>query len=183
MARYIALLRAINVGGRVVTMDRLRRAFVAGGCREVETFLASGNVVFESRARAATLEHTIENRLTDALGYQVVAFVRTDVELAAVANHVAFPAQAVARAAALNVGFVREPMGLAAAAALTRLETPLDRFHVQGREVYWLCRVRQNESTFSNAVFERALGIRATFRGISTVTRLSAKYPPATRCP
>ena len=49
MIRYIAFLRAINVGGRVVTMSRLRDVFVGLGFRGVDTFIASGNVVFESR--------------------------------------------------------------------------------------------------------------------------------------
>ena len=46
--KYAAFLRAINVGGRVVKMDRLRTLFEAAGLRGVETFIASGNVVFES---------------------------------------------------------------------------------------------------------------------------------------
>ena len=48
IARHIAFLRAINVGGHTVTMDRLRRLFGEMGFRGVETFIASGNVVFEA---------------------------------------------------------------------------------------------------------------------------------------
>jgi uncharacterized protein (DUF1697 family) len=65
---------------------------------------------------------------------------------------------------------------------LRTLRTEIDDFHVHGREVYWLCRRKQSESTFSNAVFERALRVSTTFRGIRTVVRLAAKYgfsPPS----
>ena len=49
--RYVAFLRAINVGGHVVKMDRLRNLFEALGFSGVRTFIASGNVLFDSAAR------------------------------------------------------------------------------------------------------------------------------------
>ncbi len=58
--RYIALLRAVNVGGRTVKMDRLRVLFEEMKLRNVETFIASGNVIFETTASAAPLE--VEDR-------------------------------------------------------------------------------------------------------------------------
>lgn len=67
MARHVALLRAINVGGRTVKMDVLRGACEALGLTSVETFIASGNVIFESRARAAVLEEKIETHLGSVL--------------------------------------------------------------------------------------------------------------------
>jgi hypothetical protein len=56
------------------------------------------------------------------------------------------------------------------------LRTDIDDFHVNGREVYWLCKKKQSDSKFSNVRFEKALQIRATFRGVSTVTKLAGKY-------
>ena len=83
--RYIALLRAINVGGRVVKMDRLRTLFETAGFDAVETFIASGNVVFDSsRRNAGDLERTIESHLKKALGYPVATFVRSMPELSAI---------------------------------------------------------------------------------------------------
>jgi hypothetical protein len=55
------------------------------------------------------------------------------------------------------------------------LKTGIDDFHLNEREVYWLCKVKQSESKFSNAVFERATGARVTFRGVSTIAKLAAK--------
>ena len=51
MPKYVALLRAINVGGHTVKMDHLRSLFEAIGFSNVETFIASGNVIFDSRSK------------------------------------------------------------------------------------------------------------------------------------
>jgi len=179
-ARYIAFLRAINVGGHVVTMARLRQLFARMGYRGVETFIASGNVVFEAAGNAAAAEGTIAAGLEKALGYDVATFVRTPAEVAAIAVHPAFGAAEVARARTQCVGFLAEPLGKAAAGKLMALRSEVDDFHVHGREIHWLCRVGQSESDFSNAVFEKATGVRATFRNINTVRKLAAKYATTT---
>ncbi len=179
VARHIAFLRAINVGGHTVTMDRLRRLFGKMGFRGVETFIASGNVVFEAVGSAAHAEQTIAAGLEKALGYDVATFVRTPAELAAVTAYEAFDAADVARARTHCVGFLAAPLGTAAAAKLMALRTEVDDFHAHGREIHWLCRVGQSESVFSNAVFEKTTGVRATFRNINTVRKLAAKYAPS----
>jgi uncharacterized protein (DUF1697 family) len=72
MPRYVAFLRAINVGGHIVKMDALRRHFASLGFDDVETFIASGNVIFQSRSTAAAaLERRIEACLEERLGYEV----------------------------------------------------------------------------------------------------------------
>ncbi|MBK8836052.1 MAG: DUF1697 domain-containing protein [Anaerolineae bacterium] len=72
MRRYFAFLRAINVGGRNVTMAVLRNAFTSLGLQDVETFIASGNVIFASKSDdCAALESTIEAGLQKTLGYEV----------------------------------------------------------------------------------------------------------------
>ncbi|HXW01123.1 MAG TPA: DUF1697 domain-containing protein, partial [Anaerolineae bacterium] len=52
LPKYIAFLRAINVGGHTVKMDYLRRLFEEMGFSKVETFIASGNVIFEAVAKS-----------------------------------------------------------------------------------------------------------------------------------
>ena len=180
MPRFIAFLRAINVGGRTVTMARLREEFEALGLTDVETFIASGNVIFTSRPTAlAALEKKVEARLRASLGFEVATFIRTDAEVAAVAGYKAFAASHVRGAGALCVGFLAGPLDAAATRALMAFKTDIDDFHTKGREVYWLCKTKQSDSTFTNARFERALKIRATFRGINSVARLAAKYGPS----
>ncbi len=58
--KYVAFLRAVNVGGRLVKMDVLRGIFEKLGLTEVSTFIASGNVIFESDGAPDDLEAAIE---------------------------------------------------------------------------------------------------------------------------
>ncbi len=75
MERYVAFLRAINVGGHTVKMDYLRQVFESFGLSGVETFIASGNVVFEApTADARALDEQIGQGLREALGYDVATF-------------------------------------------------------------------------------------------------------------
>ena len=177
--RFIAFLRAINVGGHIVKMTQLKTAFEALGLKDVETFIASGNVIFTTRATdTAALEKTIETRLRKTLGYDVATFLRTDAEVAAVAGYPAFKAAQITGAKAFCVGFTGKPLDAAAKKALMRFKSADEDFHTNGREVYWLSMVGQGHSTFNNASLEKALQIRSTFRSLTTVVRLAAKYKP-----
>jgi uncharacterized protein (DUF1697 family) len=177
MPKLVAFLRAINVGGHTVSMAALREAFGAVGLKDVETFIASGNVIFTARpGNTAALERKIENHLEGLLGYEVKTFVRTQAEVAAIAAYQPFSAARVRAATTLNVAFLAEPLAPAAVKVLTAMRTPIDDFHVNGREMYWLCQTRQSESTFSNVRFEKAVGRKATFRGLKTIVKLAAKY-------
>jgi uncharacterized protein (DUF1697 family) len=177
MPRLIAFLRAINVGGHTVSMATLKTEFDALGLKDVETFIASGNVIFTTRSTdLAALATRIEARLRASLGFEVATFLRTTAQVASIAVYRPFPATLIAAAGAFCVGFLDRPLDAAAARALLAFKTDIDDFHTKGREVYWLCRERQGESTFSNANMERALKVRATFRGINTVTRIAARH-------
>ena len=92
MFRFIAFLRAINVGrGRTVKMQSLRQVFESLGFFRVATFIASGNVIFETKTRdTKTLEKKIEERLREVLGYEVPTFIRREAELVKIANYQPF---------------------------------------------------------------------------------------------
>lgn len=177
MPRYVAFLRAINVGGRNVKMDSLCQLFESLGFSNVEAFIASGNIVFETQSKSArSLERKIEDRLREALGYEVAAFIRTDAELAAVASYEPFRQPDLDAAAALNIAFLADGLDDELKRKVMALRTDVDDFHVHGREIYWLCRKRQSESKISNAVLEKTLGRKTTLRGANTVRRMAAKY-------
>ena len=177
MPKLVAFLRAINVGGHTVSMDTLRREFEAIGLKDVETFIASGNVVFTAPpGKTTALERKIEKRLHDSLGYEVRTFIRTEAEVAAIAGYKPFEDAQLRSAQAVNVALLGDSLEPAAVKLLMAMRTSIDEFHVNGREMYWLCRKKQSESTFSNARFEKALGGRATFRGVKTIVKLAAKY-------
>lgn len=179
MTRTFAFLRAVNVGGRTVKMDKLRALFISMGFTGVETFIASGNVIFAAdNPDTAALQAQIEGELHQALGYAVATFLRTDAEVAAIARYEPFPAPALAASGALNVAFLADPLSTAEEQLLMTLKTAIDDFHVDGREVYWLCQTKQSESSFSNTVFERTLRKKTTLRGISTIRKLAARSAP-----
>ena len=115
MSRFVCFLRAINVGGHTVTMADLRGHFAALGLADVETFIASGNVIFTSRSNnAKAIEKKIEAHLLKSLGYEVITFVRALPEVAAIARYKPFTAAQLKTDGALNVAFLTEPAGSAA---------------------------------------------------------------------
>jgi len=175
--RYVALLRAINVGGHIVKMDRLRALFEDLGLANVATFIASGNVIFDSPSTdTRALERQIEAHLKQSLGYAVDTFIRTPAELAAIVEHDPFPGEDEADRHALYVTFVREPLGADARGRLSAFCTPTDEFHAHQREVYWLCRIKMSDSPITGARLEKAYGGSGTMRNVTTVRKLAAKY-------
>jgi uncharacterized protein (DUF1697 family) len=177
MPRYVAFLRAINVGAHLVKMDELRRQFEKLGLADVQTFIASGNVIFTSPSKdAKALERRIEARLEQAFGYEVRTFVRTESEVAKIAASAPFKTARIKTARTCCVGFLEAALKPDAVKAVMALKTADDDLHVDGRELYWVSTKRQGESQFSNALLERTLKARSTFRGINTIVRLAAKH-------
>lgn len=177
MSRYFAFLRAINAGrGRTVKMEVLRQAFEALGFSGVSTFQASGNVIFEATGQnPRLLESRIEKRLRATLGRAVPAFIRTDAELAEIANYRPFrlgeddPAE-------LNIIFLADALDEQRVKKVMALETDTDEFHVHGREIYWLRRRKAAASGFSSVPLEKTIGLSLTIRGSRTVKKLVEKY-------
>jgi uncharacterized protein (DUF1697 family) len=177
MTKHIAFLRAINVGGHTVKMDHLRDLFESFGNSSVETFIASGNVIFESKSTDVdSLAKKIEQGLKESLGFEVATFIRSDSELAGIAAYKPFPTPQMDSATAFNVMFLSKPLDANSKKLLMDLNSDIDDFHVHGREVYWLCLKKQSESKFSNAVLEKTLGVNSTMRGINTIKKMAAKY-------
>lgn len=178
MPKYVAFLRAINVGGHTVKMDHLRRLFEDLDFSNVQTFIASGNVIFESKSTSAkTLEKKIEKHLQDALDYEVATFIRTTSELAVIADYKPFPDEELkAEGNALYIAFLADKPGGEAKRKVLSLTTKADEFHVHGRELYWLCRKKISESEVSGALLAKALGAQTTLRNSTTVKKIAAKY-------
>ena len=175
--KYVAFLRAINVGGHVVTMDQLKKLFVGLGFRDAETFIASGNVVFSSTAKGtAALEQKIEAGLEKKLGYEVRTFLRSGAEVATIAAGQPFKPAVMKAATVINVGFMAEPLSAEQVKTLLGYRCDVDEFAAVGREVYWLCRTRSSESPFFKVRFEKVVGAAVSFRNMNTVVRLTDKY-------
>src|SRR5882672_1221784 len=178
MPKYVAFLRPINVGGHTVKMDHLRGLFEALGFSNVETFIASGNVIFDSTSKSTkALEKKIESHLQKNLGYAVATFIRSTSELAVLANYKPFSDSDLnSTGHTLYVGFMASEPSDTARGKLQSLATKTDDFHLRGREVYWLRRAKFSESDISGALLGKILGMPATLRNVTTVKKLAAKY-------
>ena len=177
MPRYAALLRAINVGGRIVKMTELCALFEQARFTEVQSVIASGNVLFSSRAGdTAALERRIEAALRKGLGYDVETFVRDAGELDAVVAHDPFDAKdPVLDSHTVHVIFTRSTIDREHTERISALGTDYDEFHVFGREVFWRTRGRSSDSKIKPSAFARAFAEPGTARNITTVRKLAAK--------
>ncbi len=178
MPRYVAFLRAINVGGHTVKMDRLRALFEAMGFDGVSTFIASGNVIFDSPSEdAAALEGRIERHLQAELGYAVGTFLRTAQEVARAAAAKPFGDATDEAGRTLMVTFLKTPLEAGAVRRLKELESENDRFQADGLELWWLTGARMTDSPAA-APMAKIMGASGTMRNVTTVRKLAAKHPP-----
>jgi uncharacterized protein (DUF1697 family) len=178
MPKYVAFLRAINVGGHIVKMDQLRKLFEALPFDNVETFIASGNVIFDTRTKSvAALEKKIAKHLESSLGYEVTTFIRSVDEIARISAFKPFSESEVeADGNQLYVIFVGDKPTDTAIKTIMSLRSDIDDFCCSEREVYWLYRRKAGESKFYGPLLEKSLGIQATVRNVNTVRRLAKKY-------
>lgn len=173
MARYAAFLRAINVGGHIVKMDALRALCEQCGLSNVETVIASGNVIFDSRATASALEKKIEAHLHESLGYEVATFVRAVDDLAPVVTRAE---KALGGWKSVYVGFLKSAMTREQQERVTAFAGEGERFAFADREIYWVVNAGVSDAKFSYAALERILKSPATFRNVNTVRKIATKY-------
>jgi len=158
-------------------MGVLRQTFESLGFVGVATFLGSGNVVFETRAKdVRRLEKTIEGGLKQALGYSVPVFIRTHAELKEILTSEAFDKPLIFDADA-NIIFLAHNLDQKDRANLMALATENDRFRVHRREVYWWRRKKPGTSLFSTVPSAKVLSEPFTIRSTNTIRRLVAKWP------
>jgi uncharacterized protein (DUF1697 family) len=173
--KYVAFLRAINVGGHNrVAMADLRELLGGLGYDAVRTHLQSGNAVFAApgaRSSAERLTGEIEGALARELGVGVKVLVRTHAELerAIAANPLLEVAEDHAR---LLVTFLSRAPAREALDALAPAEFEPDVFAVGEREIYTYYPQGVRATKLSNAFWERRLGVVASARNWNTVTRL-----------
>jgi uncharacterized protein (DUF1697 family) len=174
----IAFLRAINIGTRRMKMEALRLPFVQLGLLDVETFIASGNVLFQTPSTPYhILEQQIEQQLKQTFGYEVDTFLRSLDEVVELANYHPFPeALEQPDQAIVAVAFTRHELQEQHSEALAALNNPLDALHTRGRDFYWMRRPPFQQSKLSNARFERLLKQPLTIRNQSTLQNIAKKY-------
>lgn len=176
--RYVAFLRGINLGKRRPPMTRLKALFEELGFSEVETFIASGNVIFTAAKRTSSsrLEKGIAARLEARLGYEVDTFVRTADEVAKIAQAKVFPEDGQP-GITIHVAFLQEALAPSAARKLAAVRTDYDAFYVKGREFYWLCRGRMSDSKVWTLPEMKEIKLpTTTMRNITSIRKLVEKH-------
>jgi uncharacterized protein (DUF1697 family) len=177
MPTYVALLRAVNVGGTgKLPMADFRKLLEGLGFRNVETYIQSGNAVFDASGSATKVSAAIAAGLEKLTGAAVDVMIRTHEELSRVIAENPFAAESAADGARVHVGFLAGPAPAAAEAALSRIVTQYparrDRYHLAGNTIYLHLPDGAAETKFSGKTMDRALGIAATARNWNTVLKL-----------
>ncbi len=171
---FVALLRGINVGGKnKLPMKALVGLFEEAGCRDVRTYIQSGNVVYRAgshlgKAVPASVAKAIEREL----GLQVPMVIRTAAELAAVVQENPFLKQGV-DPKFLHVAFLAGKPTKAQVRALDPERSPRDEFVVSGRELYLHCPEGMARTKLTNAYLDSKLETVSTVRNWKTVNVLA----------
>ncbi len=172
MPRYAAFLRAVNVGRRRVKMDVLRNHMTAIGFENVQSYIASGNLIFDSSLRSlGKIERLIESHLEEELRFAVTAFVRTKRDVQTIAGN----PHLVSEIGTVSVGLLKHVPSKETVQSLMSRANSKNMFEIDNREVYWRCLTSLLDSEFSNVDFEKVLQQEATFRKSTTVQAIATK--------
>ena len=173
---YIALLRGINVSGhKTVKMELLRASFERLGFQNVETYVQSGNVVFEATEKdAARLSEAIGKTILRDFGFPVPVLLRTAKEMERIVQENPFLNQAGIDHSKLHVTFLSAAAPKSAARDLEPLVVKPEQFHIHSWEIYLYCPNGYGRSKLSNNAIEKKLGVEATTRNWKTVNALLA---------
>jgi uncharacterized protein (DUF1697 family) len=174
--RYIALLRGINVSGHnIIRMEALRDCFAGLGCRNVQTYLQSGNVIFEpGRQEAAPGGQDISSKIRRDFGFPVPVILRTAEELERIVHQNPFLKKPAVDHTKLHVTFLSTSAPKSAGADLEALATAPEQFHVYDREIYLYCPNGYGRTKLSNNAIEAKIRVAATTRNWKSVQALLA---------
>jgi uncharacterized protein (DUF1697 family) len=169
----IALLRGVNVGGKnKLPMADLRQAFLAAGCRQVRTYIQSGNVVFRaSRNRADRISQAVARSLAERFGVKVPVIQRSIAELEAARDSNPFLAAGCDNAK-LHVVFLADAPDSSGVARLDPDRSPPDEFALHGREIFLFCPNGMARTRYTNAYWDSSLKTTSTVRNWKTVLKL-----------
>ena len=175
MTAYVALLRAVNVGGRnSLSMPKLREVLAGKGLDDVSTVLQSGNVLFTSSKSEASVTKLVRETIADEFGLEGAVVVRSAAELTAVAKQNPFVKRGEERdPKSLHVAFLEKAPAKAAVRKVDPDRSPPDAFDVRGREVYLSYPNGSGRTKLTLSYLERVLGVQGTARNWRTVQRLA----------
>jgi uncharacterized protein (DUF1697 family) len=175
MTRYVAFLRAINVGGhRLIKMEELARIFTAAGLKNARTYIQSGNVIFDATsANALALGKKIEKALRHVLGFEVPVMIRRLADIEEIVRRNPFKKIKPGDDAMLFVVFLSdEPQHDPELPLMSAIEN-IEVFEVKDRAAFIVSRRKKNGMFgYPNKFIEKELGVLGTTRNWSTVNKI-----------
>ena len=184
MPVFVALLRAVNVGGYgKLSMADFRALLEDLGYQQVQTYIQSGTAVFEAKGTAASVARELAAALKKHTGAPVEVVIRTHEELTRVIAENPFAAEASADGARVHLVFLAGAAPAGAAQGLQRIvdQYPArrDRFHLAGHTLYLHLPDGAADTKFTGKTMDRALGgVVGTARNWNTVVKLHAMSAP-----
>jgi uncharacterized protein (DUF1697 family) len=172
MARFVALLRAVNVGKRKLPMAELRTLAGELGFEQAETYIQSGNLVFTAFGSAAALEETLEAAIAKCFGFHSDAMIRTAAQWRALVAANPFADEAEREPNRLLTGVPKSKLQPGAAAALSAKADAGERVEEAGGALWFHYPSGVGRSKLSPALVDRAAGSPVTARNWRTMLRL-----------
>ena len=170
---YLALMRGLNVGGKNrLPMAELRALFEAAGCREVRSYIQSGNVLFHaSPGLAKRLSGLVQAAINKDFGYRVPVVLRRAADMQAVAEANPF-LRAGHDPKSLHLMCLERAPTAAQVAALDPERSAPDAFAVHGENIYLYLPNGAARSKLTNAYFDQKLATTSTARNWNTWNKL-----------
>jgi uncharacterized protein (DUF1697 family) len=170
---YLALLRAINLGpNNKIGMHDLAKIFVEAGCKNVRTYIQSGNVIFEATTElSARLPELVSREIRTRFGHCIPVILRTIREMREVVGRNPFFKEGAAEDI-LHVLFLADRPKPTAVRGLDPDRSPPNQFVVRGKEVYLLFPQGFARNKLSSVYFDSKLGTTGTVRSWRTVSKL-----------
>lgn len=183
MSVVIGLLRGINVGGHSkLAMDALRELCESLELREAQTYVQSGNVVFQTKeSDLARLTKRIEEAIEKRFRFRPDVILRTPAQLKEVVKHNPFPGYAAKEPGKLLVMFLAGEPAKNAKEIVANIRRSHEELKIQGREIYIYFPEGAGKSKLPWATLADKLGTRGTARNWNTVTKLLEMAEEATR--
>jgi uncharacterized protein (DUF1697 family) len=175
MARYVAFIRAINIGGRRISNAELGAHFEALGFDGVSVYQAAGNVVLDTDDDdAARVSRAIDEGLTERLGYDCLTYLRTADEVRAIAVATPFEPK-LAAARKIHVGLLQDLPAKGVRDEVLGLGTDDDQLAFGARELFWMTKGRMMDTGLDLRALEKQVG-GWTMRTKGTIERIAERF-------
>ena len=173
MAKYVALLRGINVTGKnMIKMETLRATFESLGYEHVKSYINSGNLVFETAKTAdGKLAETIQDVIRREFGFDISVMVRPMAEIKEIVEWDPFAGQFESHKD-VHVFFLNDKLTSEQEALLLEQGNENEIFAISGRHVACLLKIHITDSAVGKGFIDKKLKIAATGRNWRTVNKI-----------